>query len=106
MVNFGTSIREYDQLTETEKLFIRKAYEDHTVTFFTHLRNAVMNGVSNAMRKKTRKLIELFKKKQQKADKEYNRNATAIVDAIEARDGKGWVDAIYAANGLKRPTRK
>ena len=103
MVNFGMSVKDYEYLSETEKLFISKAYEDHTVNFFTHLRNAVMNGVSNAMRKKSKKFIELFKKKQQKVDKEYNQNATAIVEELEARDGKGWVDVIYAANGLKRP---
>lgn len=101
-VNFGTEREEYLKFTEVEKAFIRKEYEMKVVSENTHLRNAVFNAYINANRKKNKKFIELFTKKQEKADIEYNQNAMKTVEEMEKRDGKGWVDKLYRAIGMKR----
>lgn len=62
-----------------------------------------MNAVNNALRKKNKKFQELFKKKQAKADKEYNITAINVILEMEAEKGKSWVDRIYKANGMKKP---
>lgn len=103
VVNFGYTKEDYSALTETEKTFIRKEFERKTITDTTYLRDAVFNAVINAMRKKGAKFQELFKKKQAKADVEFNEQAVDIVIEVEARDGKSWVDEIYHANGLRTP---
>lgn len=90
-------------LTETEKAFIRKEFERKTITDFTYLRDSVFNAVSNAMRKKGSKFQELFKRKQAKADVDFNEKAINVVMEVEDRDGKSWVDQIYHANGLITP---
>ncbi|GGP07273.1 hypothetical protein GCM10011346_02600 [Oceanobacillus neutriphilus] len=106
MANFGMSKRDYGELTELEKAFIRKAYESKIVSEMSHLRNAVLNAVNNAMRKKGKKFQELFKKKQAKADKDYNENAIAIIHEIEAKEGKSWVDKVYQGAGLRKTKQK
>lgn len=106
MVNFGYTKRDYYELTELEKSFIHKEYETKLVNEMTHLRNAVLNAVNNAFRKKNKKFIDLYKKKQAKVDKEYNENAVKVIHEIEEQEGKSWVDRIYQESGLKRPQRK
>lgn len=96
----------YNEFTELEKAFIRKAYESKIVSEMSHLRNAVLNAINNAMRKKGKKFLELFKKRQEKADKEFNQNAITIIHEIEAKEGKSWVDKVYKGAGLKMPKRK
>lgn len=100
------SKRDYEDLTELEKVFIRKAYESKIVSDMSHLRNAVLNAINNAMRKKGKKFQDLFKKKQEKADKEFNENAITIIHEIEAKEGKSWVDKVYKGAGLKMPQRE
>jgi len=102
-VNFGTEREEYLKFTELEKAFIRKEYEMQTVSENTHRRNAFLNAYTNARRKKNKPFVELYKKKQQKADKEYNQNAIAVINEMEKRDGKSWVDKLYRTNGMKKP---
>lgn len=104
-VSFGTSKEEFLKFTELEKAFIRKEYEMRVVSDNTHRRNAFYNAYTNANRKKNKKFVELYKKKQEKADKEYNKNAIANVIEIEKRDGKSWVDKLYQVNGMKKPQR-
>lgn len=84
-------------------MFIHKAYEDKLITETTYTRNAVLNAVTNAMRKKRAKFVELFKHKQEKVDIDFNKSAEQTILEIEKRDGKSWVDKIYEANGRKRP---
>lgn len=101
VVNFGYSKADYEALTPRERLFIYKAWENKTVSDTTHLRNAVMNGYLNARRKKNKKLIPLWKKKQKRADKEVvNSNLQAIMEN-QKKEGRSWIDLIYRANGLK-----
>lgn len=106
VVNFGFSKREYLELTDKEKMFIRKEFERKTITDATYIRDAVFNAVSNALRKKGARFQELFKKKQAKADVEFNENAVSTVLEIEETGGKDWVRRIYEANGLKPPMRR
>lgn len=106
MVNFGYTKRDYNELTELEKRFIHKAYETKLVSEMTHTRNAVLNAVNNALRKKNKKFIDLYKKKQEKADKEFNENAIKVILEIEEKEGKSWIDRIYQESGLKKPQRK
>lgn len=105
VVNFGYTKRDYLELSEVEKLFIMKAWENHTVSWSTLVRDAVFNAVGNALRKKNKRFRKLWKKRQMKADKEVIRENTKTINEIEKRE-KGWIDRIYAANGMKKPKRK
>ena len=91
-------------MTELEKAFIRKEYESKTVMDNTQLRDAFFNAYINANRKKNSKIIDLYKRKQEKADIEYNQDAIKVINKIEERDGKSWIDKIYKASGLKKPS--
>ena len=104
MVQIGLSRSDYESLTEKEKMFIRKEYENKFMKDTTWLRNAVLNAEVNAHRGKYKKFLELFPKKPRKADKKYNENAMQIILEMEKRNGKGWVDKIYKANGMKKPS--
>lgn len=101
-VNFGYSKREYEELTPREAIFIRKAWEDKLVSDNTLMRNAVLNAVSNALRKKNARFHELWKKIQAPVDKEQAKENIQIVMKIEEKEGKGWVDRILKANGIRR----
>lgn len=70
------------------------------------MRNSMLNALANSKRRKGKRLIELFKKKRKKADKEFNQNAMAVIERTEQKEGKSWVDKIYAALGRKTPTKK
>ena len=102
-VNFGTSKEDYNSFTELEKGFIRKEFENKTVFQNEQLRDAVFNAYMNANRKKNSKFQPLYKKKNEKADIEFNKNAIDTINKIEDRDGKSWVDKIYKANGMRKP---
>lgn len=101
-VNLHYSRADYNALTPTEKAFIYKAWEDKTVSDSTLIRDAVLNAVSNAFRKKHSPFKKLWKKLQQKADTEKAKDDIKIALEIEEKEGKGWVDRIYKAAGLKR----
>lgn len=88
-------------MTELEKAFIRKEYESKVIFENTQRRDAVFNAYVNANRKKNSKFQPLYKKKQEKADVEFNKNAVKTIEEIEKRDGKSWVQKIYKAAGLK-----
>jgi stage III sporulation protein SpoIIIAA len=103
VVNFGYTKQDFMALTEVEKAFIHKEYERKVISDTTYIRDAVFNGVANAMRKKGSKFRELFKKRQAKADVEFNEQAVDIVIELEEKEGKSWVDKIYAANGMRKP---
>lgn len=86
-------------------MFIRKEHENKFLSDTTWLRNAVLNAEANANRKKNKKFIDLFPKRQ-KADKEFNENALKSILLTEEKEGKSWVDKIYAGIGRKRPPKK
>lgn len=105
-VNFGVSKSEYLELTKREKAFIMKAWEDKQVLDSELLRNAALNAVSNALRKKGAKFTDLWKRKQQPADmKIVQANMIAVEKSIKD-EGQSWVDLIYQANNLKKPSGK
>lgn len=100
-VNFGYAKADYEALTPREIAFIYKAWENKLVSETTHLRNAMFNAISNAMRKKGKKFQELWKRKSQSVDKEVVKDNIKVVQTIEQREGKGWIEKIYQANGFK-----
>ncbi|MDE0582243.1 phenylalanine racemase [Planococcus sp. A6] len=97
---------EFDGLTEVEKLFISKEYENKFIHDTTWMRNAVLNAEANVNRGKNKPFKELFPKKQTKADKEYNQNAEKTIERIEKKNGKGWVARILERNGITTPSKK
>ncbi len=106
VVNFHMSKQEFDGLTELEKHFILKEWENKIIFESTMIRNAVLNAELNVNRKKNSRFIELHKKRQQKADANYNQDARQAIEENEAREGKRWIERIYQANGLRRPKTK
>lgn len=64
--------------------------------------NAVYTANYNLNRKKGKKPMKLFKKKQKKADMRVVEQNFDIVKNVEKKEGKSWVQKIYEANGLKR----
>lgn len=104
-VNFGYTKRDYLDLTEIEKAFIYKAYENKVVSWSTLARDAVLNAVSNALRKKNKRFMKLWKKRSKKADKDLVEDNMKTIQSIE-KEETGWIDLIYKANGMKKPTRR
>lgn len=98
-VHFGYSRGDYDELTETEKVLIMHEYEKKTVADTTLLRNAVLNAVGNALRKKGASFRHLWKKKAQ--EKRDIKKDIKEITKIEEKE-KGWLDRVYAAAGIKR----
>lgn len=106
-VNFGYSKADYQALTATEKAFIMKAYEDKVVSDSTLLAMAVNNAINNALRKKGKRAVKLWKKKNHTVvDKEAMQLSIKQIIRHEEKAGKGWVEKIYKANGYKNPTAK
>ena len=105
VVRVGMSVSEYRSLTEAEKMFIRKEYESNFIYQMTWFRNAVQNAEYNVNRGKNKKYKDLFPRKPQKADKEYNENAIKTILEMEKEKGKGWVALIYKRNGMKTPKK-
>lgn len=99
VVEIGMSVTEFNQLTEREKLFIRKEHENKFIKDLTWMRNAVINAEANVNRGKNKSFKELFPKNN-KADVEYNENAIQNITQMEEEKGKDWVSKIYKANGM------
>ena len=89
-------------MTPREAAFIRKAWEEKLVSENTLMRKAVLNAVSNALRKKNGRFRELWKKVSRPIDKEVAANNLKTVYAIEEKEGKGWIDRVLESNGFKR----
>lgn len=104
VVNFGYSREDYDNLTNTERLFIRKAYENKVVSDTTLIRDAVCNAMHNAYRKKGAAFMELWKERKP-VDKKEVKADMAFVARVEKKEA-GWVDMIYQNAGLKKPKKK
>ena len=106
-VNLGYSKSEYGELTPREKAFIYKAWENKRVSDTSFMYNAVFTAVYNVNRGKNKRALKLWHKPRvQKADMETVRENMAVIQEVEAKEGKGWIDLIYQKNGLKRPERK
>lgn len=63
----------------------------------------MLNALLNSKRRKSKRFIELFKKRRKKVDKEFNANAMEAIERTEKKEGKSWVEKIYAAVGRKVP---
>lgn len=109
MVHFGYSRADYDALTETEKAFISKAYEEKTVAETTLLRDAVYNAVGNALRKKGKPFRKLWKKiiHTTRADAKETQDIIKEIEAKEKKHGgKSWIEKIYESAGKRPPKKK
>jgi alanine-alpha-ketoisovalerate/valine-pyruvate aminotransferase len=91
-------------LTNTERLFIRKAYENKVVSETTLIRDAVYNAMHNAYRKKGASFMELWKERKPVDKKEVQADMT-LVAKIEKKEA-GWIDMIYRNAGLRKPKKK
>lgn len=102
--NFGYSKKDYEELTPAEKAILKKAWEDKIVSDSYAIYNAVYTATYNVNRKKGKKALKLFKKnrKAHKVDTQKARNDMQTILEIEEKEGKGWVDRVYKAAGLKR----
>jgi hypothetical protein len=65
-----------------------------------------LNAIENSQRKKSKKFIDLFKPRQKKVDKEFNENARSSILKTEEKEGKSWVDKLYAGINRIRPMKK
>lgn len=102
VVNFGYTKADYEALTPREKIFIYKAWENKIVSDSSYMRNAFLNGYLNARRKRGKKFVDLWKKKQKRLNKEVAKENLTVIMGIEDQEGKSWVDFIYQKNGLKK----
>lgn len=100
-VNFGYSKKEYEELTPTERKFILKAWEDRTVSWTTLVRDAVLNAVTNAFRKKGKRFQKLWKKRSS-VSMEDIREYMRISEKVKRETGNNWIDRIRKANGMRR----
>lgn len=103
VVNFHYTRADYDALTAVEKAFIYKAYETKVVRDSNIERDAVLNAVANAHRKKGKQVQALWKKRPKKADMVVVMENINLVHEIEKGE-KNWIDKIYEANGMKPPS--
>lgn len=61
VVNFRMSKHDFEELTEVEKNFIMKEWENKVIFESTMLRNAVLNAEQNLNRKRNSRFIDLHK---------------------------------------------
>lgn len=104
--NFGYSKADYNAITKKEQAFLIKAIETRIVSQTTLMYNAIYTAVYNAMRPKNKRALKLWiKPKTQRANMQTASENLRIVNEVEEKEGKGWIDQIYRANGMKRPER-
>lgn len=99
VVNFNYTKNEYDDLTATEKAFIRKAWENKQVLETSLINQAFVNAYGNLNRKKGRRWKKLWAPMPKQTDKETQRDYLATIEEMEKEQGKDWVDIIYRASG-------
>lgn len=105
--NFGYSRADYDALTQKEKAFICKAWEERTISEAYNIYNAVYTATYNVNRPKRKRALRLFKKSGvQRANMETVHEDMKIIQEVEQSEGKSWIDLIYKASGLPAPVRK
>lgn len=107
VVNFGYSPSDYEALTPRQKAFIYKAWEDKTVSDTTQIYNAVFTAFYNVNRGKNKRALKLWKKRAvQNADMDIVNENMDVIHEIEKAEGKGWIDRVYAANGIPSPRKE
>lgn len=104
VTEFHYTKQDYESLTPAEVAFIMKAWEEKLVRDTTYTRDAVLNAIVNGLRKKSQRFRELWKKsvpftEDQKTDM---RQKLKIIEEIEKKSGKGWIDRILKNAGIRR----
>lgn len=106
-MNFGYTKRDYEELTQKEKAFIIKAWENKAISDGVRMYQACFSAFYNANRGKNKPAVKPFqKKKVRKADMEIVSHNLDIINEVEENEGKSWIDAIYAASGMRRPQKE
>lgn len=107
-VNLGYSKSDYEALTPRERAFIYKAWENRCISQDLSIYNAVYAATYNVHRSKRKKAVKPVHKRKKKAylSKEQAEDSLDLIERTEAKEGKGWVDLIYAKNGLTSPERR
>lgn len=104
VTEFHFTKADYESLTPAEVAFVMKAWEDKTVRDTTYNRDAVLNAVTNALRKKSQRFRKLWKKAgTMTEDKQLDmKQKIRTIEAIEKKSGKGWLDVILKNAGIRR----
>lgn len=98
-VEFGYSKKDYNELTPTERALILKEWENKKMRDTELIRNAVLNAISNSMRKKGARFVELWPKEQ--APKNGAKMSEMLETAEEANRNDGdWYSKILKDNGF------
>jgi ribosomal protein L20 len=82
-------------------MFIRKAYETKIVTESTLIRDAVLNAMHNAYRKKGQSFRQLWTERQP-VNMQQVKSDLAFIEKVEEKE-TGWIDKIYRNAGLIKP---
>lgn len=105
VVNFGYSKRDYEEISETEKAFIFKAWENKMVLESSLVNRAAFNAIINANRKKGKKYVNLWEKnKYRKVGDETMLESREKFERLlenEKKSNGDWVKQIYMANGRR-----
>lgn len=105
--NFGYSKTDYEMLTQKEKIFIYKAWENRQAAMVMNIYNAVFTAFYNVNRRKNKPALKPLKKKSRhRTDIKTVKNNIKIVKQAEKEEGNEWIRTIYRANGLKPPERR
>lgn len=103
VVNFGFTKKDYNELTNREIQFIKKAYENKLVSDGYSMYNACFTAFYNVNRRKNKRPLKLFnKKKVSKGDLDSIKTNLEIIEEVDKKEGKSWVEAIYKANGIRK----
>lgn len=68
--------------------------------------SAVANAVGNVLRKKGKRPQKLWKRKPKPGDRDQRHSDIAAVQTVQKREGVGWIEQIYRANGRKLRRRE
>ena len=107
VANFGYSKKEFDELSEREIAFIRKAWESQQVSNLMNIYNACFTAFYNVNRKKGKRALSPIRKPKIKlANKDEVNINLSIIKENEELEGRGWIDRILQANGFKRKKKE
>lgn len=101
-VNFGYSYSDYCELTKRQRAFIYKAYENKYASDIMKMYKANFTSFYNVSRPKRKKALMPLEKSLKPADKDTAMADISAVVKMEHEKGKGWVEKIYAANGMRK----
>lgn len=107
VVNFGYSKSDYEALTQREKMFIYKAWENKQISEMSNIYQAAFTAHYNVGRPRNKRALKLLKKKKQrKANMETISENLNIIKENKEKEGNAWIERVYKANNLRVPERR